>query len=72
MDRSLAAAGPLVVVHGGGRAIDAELRRRGITALRRWPSRDGRSRARRRHRCSRGRTNTAPLRQSALPAVGLD
>jgi acetylglutamate kinase len=25
----LAAAGPLVVVHGGGRAIDAELRRRG-------------------------------------------
>ena len=26
----LAAAGPLVVVHGGGRAIDAELRARGI------------------------------------------
>jgi acetylglutamate kinase len=27
----LTAAGPLVVVHGGGRAIDAELRRRGLT-----------------------------------------
>jgi acetylglutamate kinase len=27
----LSAAGPLVVVHGGGRAIDAELRRRGLT-----------------------------------------
>ena len=27
----LAASGPLVVVHGGGRAIDAELRRRGLT-----------------------------------------
>jgi acetylglutamate kinase len=27
----LAARGPLVVVHGGGRAIDAELRRRGLT-----------------------------------------
>ena len=26
----LAAAGPLVVVHGGGRAIDAELRARGL------------------------------------------
>ncbi|MEO6213017.1 MAG: acetylglutamate kinase [Vicinamibacterales bacterium] len=29
--RSLAAAGPLVVVHGGGRAIDTDLRARGIT-----------------------------------------
>jgi acetylglutamate kinase len=27
---TLAAAGPLVVVHGGGRAIDAELRQRGL------------------------------------------
>jgi acetylglutamate kinase len=27
----LAARGPLVVIHGGGRAIDAELRRRGLT-----------------------------------------
>jgi acetylglutamate kinase len=27
----LSAAGPLVVVHGGGRAIDAELKRRGLT-----------------------------------------
>jgi acetylglutamate kinase len=27
----LAASGPVVVVHGGGRAIDAELRRRGLT-----------------------------------------
>src|SRR4029450_2895661 len=27
----LAASGPLVVVQGGGRAIDAELRRRGLT-----------------------------------------
>ena len=27
----LSASGPLVVVHGGGRAIDAELRRRGLT-----------------------------------------
>jgi acetylglutamate kinase len=27
---ALAAAGPLVVVHGGGRAIDAELRLRGL------------------------------------------
>jgi acetylglutamate kinase len=27
----LAASGPVVIVHGGGRAIDAELRRRGLT-----------------------------------------
>ena len=29
--RALADAGPLVVVHGGGRAIDADLRARGVT-----------------------------------------
>ena len=73
---ALFAAGPLVVVHGGGRAIDADLRARGKSPrVRRRPARHRRGHARHRcRRCSPARINTtfvAALGAAGVRAVGL-
>ena len=73
---ALAAEGPLVIVHGGGREIDAETARRNVPKnADRRPAHHRRGDARGGDRgCSRGTINTrlvAALVASGVPAVGL-
>ena len=73
---ALAEHGPLVIVHGGGRAIDAELRARGHEPpLRRRPPCHGCCRARRGRMRARGteqhRTRRRASAQPAERAIGL-